>query len=198
MGKLNPSRALIFVGLFFVLGLVVTYFATTTRDYSRPVKQFSELGGDFTLQSYQGEVSLSSYQGNVVVMYFGYTSCAEVCPESLSVMKRAMDRLEEEGIKNVQGVMISVDPSRDNVEALRKFTRHFNERIIGLTGTRQQIKAVGELYGVYYDDAKIRDIKYSVEHASRFYIIDTQGNLVTAMSHTTTPNELAAQIRELI
>ncbi|MBQ4812801.1 hypothetical protein A7985_02375 [Pseudoalteromonas luteoviolacea] len=183
-----------------IIALVWFYLATTTKDFNETRKSFDELGGDFTLQSYAGPVSLSDYKGKIVVMYFGYLSCAEVCPNSLAVMTNAFMRLEKQGHDQVQGLLVSVDPARDTVEDMKEYTDYFHERITGLTGSIEQTKVVSAQYGVYYDDNNLEEsfMEYSVAHASRFYIIDKQGNLITAMSHTTTPNELAAQIKELM
>lgn len=183
-----------------IIGLVGFYLTNTTKDFNQPIKSFDELGGDFTLSGFDGEISLSQYKGDVVVMYFGYMSCAEVCPNSMMVLTNALARLDKQGIKNAQGLFISVDPARDTPDKIKQFTDYFHPRITGLTGSQQQVKDVGALYGVYYDNDNLSEsfMEYSVSHASQFYVLDTNGDLVTTMSHTTTPNELAAQIKELL
>ena len=183
-----------------IIGLVGFYLTNTTKDFNQPIRSFDELGGDFTLSGFDGEISLSQYKGDVVVMYFGYMSCAEVCPNSMMVLTNALARLDKQGIKNAQGLFISVDPARDTPDKIKQFTDYFHPRITGLTGSQQQVKDVGALYGVYYDNDNLSEsfMEYSVSHASQFYVLDTNGVLVTTMSHTTTPNELAAQIKELL
>jgi protein SCO1/2 len=183
-----------------IIGLIVFYIATTTKDFNQPVKPLSELGGDFKLSGYNGDIALSQYKGDVVVMYFGYMSCAEVCPNSMMVLTNALSRLDKQGINNTQGLFVSVDPARDTPDKIKQFTDYFHPRITGLTGSHQQVKDVGALYGVYYDSTNLSEsfMEYSVSHASQFYIIVKNGELATTMSHTTTPNELAAQIKELL
>ena len=192
--------AFLLVCVFSIIGLITFYITTTTKDFNQPVKPFSELGGDFKLSGFNGDISLSQYKGDVVVMYFGYMSCAEVCPNSMMVLTNALSRLDKEGISNTHGLFISVDPARDTPDKIRQFTDYFHPRITGLTGSHQQIKDVGSLYGVYYDSTNLSEsfMEYSVSHASQFYIIDKNGELAITMSHTTTPNELAAQIKELL
>ena len=192
--------AFVFICVASIIGLIGFYLINTTKDFSQPTKSFDELGGDFTLSGFDADVSLSQFQGDVVVLYFGYMSCAEVCPNSMMVLTNALSRLDKQGITNVQGLFISVDPVRDTPDKIKQFTDYFHERITGLTGSHQQVKAVGAQYGVYYDSSNLSEsfMEYSVSHASQFYIIDKAGDLVTTMSHTTTPNELAAQIKELL
>lgn len=188
------------IGITLIGGLITFYISTTTKTLGQSSRPFSELGGDFRLDSAQGEIALSDFKEHVVVLYFGYLSCADVCPNSMTVMSNAFSKLNAEQKDFVQGLFISVDPARDTVKNLAKYTAYFDENILGATGTKEVIKATSEQYGVFYDleDLGSEQSTYSVEHASRFYIIDKTGKLITAMSHTTTPNELAAQIKELL
>ncbi|TMO68344.1 SCO family protein [Pseudoalteromonas aurantia] len=196
----NLRRLFLLSCVLGVVGLVIFYLATTSKDFNQPKKTFAELGGDFTLQSSEGPVSLYDFKGQVVVMYFGYLSCAEVCPNSLAVLTGAMMRLEKSHPNAIQGLFVTVDPTRDTPAELEEYTAYFHDDILGLTGTVEQVKSVSGQYGVFYDNNNLSDsfMEYSVSHASRFYILDKSSKLITAMSHTTTPNELAAQIRELL
>lgn len=196
----NLRRLFLLSCIVGIFGLVFFYVSTTSKDFNQPKKTFAELGGDFTLQSSEGPVSLYDFNGKVVVMYFGYLSCAEVCPNSLAVMTGAMIRLGDEHKEDLHGLFITVDPTRDTTDQLKEYTAYFHENITGLTGSVDDVKAVSGQYGVFYDNNNLAEsfMEYSVSHASRFYILDKSGKLITAMSHTTTPNELAAQIRELL
>ena len=195
----NIARLGIACGLALVIALAAFYVLNSSRDFSESPKTFNELGGDFTLESHLGETSLSDFKGDAVVLYFGYTHCEATCPTSLSIIGRAFKRLEESGINNTQGIMISLDPERDTLEDLKDFTEMFHERILGVMGGKQKTKQVGKQYGVYYDaGGDAEELAYSVDHASQFYVISPEGKLVTAMSPTTTPNELAAQIKEIL
>ncbi|MEC8443360.1 MAG: SCO family protein [Pseudomonadota bacterium] len=159
-----------------------------------------ELGGDFTAVGTDGEFSLSDLRGSAVVMYFGFLSCTEACPESIGVYHAARKKLTEEERDQVKFVFISVDPERDTPEKLKQFESFFNGRLIVVTDTEENIQTLTKQYGVYFDlvDLEGSALQYTVDHSSRFYMVDTQGDLVTAMSHSTTPNELAAKIRQLL
>ena len=188
------------VCLLFTFALIGFYVSTTTKQLGQSSRTFAQLGGDFTLQSHLGPISLSDDLGKVVILYFGYLSCADICPTSMGVLAGALHRLSPEQVDETSGLMISLDPKRDKLENLQKFTAYFHPNIKGVTGSVSSISQVAKQYGVFFNDTNTSGSleEYSVDHASRFYIIDKQGKLITAMSHTTTSNELAAQIKELL
>ncbi len=198
--KQNHVRLILASGLALCLLMVMFYVQTTTVPLGEKLKPFDQYGGDFTLQSSQGPVSLKDHRGDVVVLYFGYLSCAEVCPASMSVMSNALKRVERETGLAVKGLFISVDPKRDDISKMDEFTQYFHHNITGLTGSRAEIEAVAKQYGVYFDEQDMDDsfLEYSVDHVSRFYMIDRAGKLVTAMSHSTTPRELAAKVMQIL
>ncbi len=180
--------------------VVVLFVTTSDNDLGEKPQNFADLGGDFTLSSYQGDVSLSDYRGRVVVMYFGFLTCPEVCPNSMTVIRNAFNRLSPEQSGDTQAILVSVDPNRDTPELLAEYAAFYHPRLVGLTGDKAQIDAVTQQYGAYYDFSEIESVTadYGVEHSSRYYVIDRNGRLVAAMRHSTTPNELAAQIKELL
>ena len=117
----------------------------------------------------------------------------------MGVMSAAFSRLSPATYKHVQGLFISVDPERDDLVSLHQFAKYFDDHVVGLTGTKQQIDTLTKQYGVYFDivDMESSELSYTVDHSSRFYIIDQTGKLVGAMSHNTTPIELAAGIERI-
>ncbi len=187
---------------FFLLmtGLISLFALTTTTPIGVTVEPIYELGGDFTAVGTDGEFSLSDLHGSAVVMYFGFLSCTEACPDSIAVYQAARKKLTPEEREQVKFVFISVDPERDTPEKLKQFESFFNGRLIVVTDTVDKIETLTKQYGVYFDlvDLEGSALQYTVDHSSRFYMVDTEGNLVTAMSHSTTPNELAAKIRQLL
>ncbi|RXJ73216.1 electron transporter [Veronia nyctiphanis] len=196
----NPVKIVLLIGALALVGILALYVYNTTTPIGEKQKQLKDLGGEFQLNSLNGTVSLEQYKGQTVVLYFGFLNCAEVCPSSMSVMSAAFSLLPAEEYENVQGFFISVDPGRDDLESLNKFAKYFDKRIQGLTGTEEEIKALTDQYGVYFDlvDMESSELSYTVDHASRFYIINPEGKLVDAMSHTTTPIELAAGIERVL
>ncbi len=193
----------VFTGIIGVLVLcVVGLYATTTESkFGTPAKTFEQLGGDFTLQSDHGEISLSDFTGKAVVLYFGFLSCPVVCPNSMSVISRALGKLSDAQLEQVQAILVSVDPERDTPQALAAYLSNFHRNIVGVTGTDERLNEIVEQYGVYRTIKQVSGIKKAdvkIEHSSRYYVINRSGKLVDAMRHSTTANELAARLISLI
>jgi len=183
--------------LFSALGLAVVagaYLSFELFGPKTPLPRYaqSSIGGDFTLKSFDGEISLSDYQGEVVMVYFGFMSCPDVCPTSMGVMGTAIKQLSPAQQQKVRGLFISVDPQRDTPEELHAYTQYFSDRIFGATGTQPQIDAIIKQYGAYYSFVPMEDsaLGYTVDHSARIYLIDPDGNLADVLAHDINPVEL--------
>jgi protein SCO1/2 len=153
-------------------------------------------GGDFVLNSYKGEVDTRSLRGQVLILYFGYTWCPDVCPTSLGFLSAALDELNPDELKRVQALFISVDPERDTLDHLKSYGEYFHPRILGITGTHQQLEQVAALYGAAYRHVKQSSATdYVVDHSADLYLVDPQGRLQTTIRHGTQPGEILAVIR---
>lgn len=192
----NPVKLVLALGVLALAGLLALYVDNSTIPIGEKPRQFKDLGGQFQLDSATGAINSEEFKNNVVVMYFGFLNCAEVCPSSMGVMSASFKYLPEDVYNKTQGFFVSVDPKRDDLDSLHEFAQHFDKRILGLTGTEEEIKTMTNQYGVYFDlvDMESSELAYTVDHASRFYVIDPSGKLIDSMSHSTTPIELAARI----
>ena len=152
--------------------------------------------GGFTLQSADGERSLSDYAGRVVLIYFGYTYCPDVCPTSLAIMAEAMRQLE--GEHAVKGLLITIDPERDTPEKLKAYAPFFHPQISGLTSSGPRILEVSTRYGVYFQKVEREDKDYLMDHTSKIYVIDQQGALAGVLGHGVTPGEIVERVRRLL
>ncbi len=198
---MNKAALGLIAGLgVFLAVLIGLFIITSDAELGEKPQRFEDLGGNFTLTSKNGDVSLDDFQGKVVVMYFGFLTCPEVCPQSMTVISSALARLNKQQLAQSQGVLVSVDPNRDTPEKLAEYTEFYHPKLVGLTGTKGDIDSVTRQYGAYYDFSEIESVTedYGVEHSSRYYVIDKKGKLITAMRHSTTPNELYTQILELL
>ena len=156
-------------------------------------------GGDFTLTGSDGPVALADYRGKVVVLYFGYTFCPDVCLISLSLIAQAFSGLDVDALQRVQGVFISVDPERDTPQRLGEYVPFFHPRLIGATGTEEQIAAVARMYGSSYrKHPKGDDGTYAVDHSSVTYIIAADGKLTDMLQHGSSPEVIAAAINKAL
>ncbi len=158
------------------------------------------LGGDFTLSGIDGPASLHDYHDRVVVMMFGFTSCPDICPTGLANVSAALGYLDDDQLRRVQPLFISVDPQRDTVERLDKYVRYFHPQMRGVTGAKADIDAVVSAYGAVYQIIPLTDseLQYSVDHSSRLYLIDPQGQLATLLYHNTPPEQVADAIKALL
>ena len=157
-------------------------------------------GGDFQLQSAAGPFDLKDLRGRVVLIYFGYTWCPDICPTNLAFIASALKSLAPEELARVQVLFVSVDPERDDVHRLAQYTGYFHPQILGLTGTPEQIATAARLYGAAYRRAAQTNsaMGYAVDHSSRTYAVDPRGRLARTLDHATPPDMIAAVVRELL
>ena len=144
------------------------------------------IGGPFQLVNQDGKtVTDKDFAGKYLLVYFGYTSCPDMCPTGLQSISRAMDLLKSDADK-VQPLFITVDPPRDTPARLKQYDAAFHPKIVGLTGTAEQIAAVAKEYQVYYEKGEGED-DYEIEHSSVIYLMNTQGKLVRTFDEEVDP-----------
>lgn len=179
----------------------------------------SGVGGNFSAINDDGEtIELSSYSGKVVVLAFGYSNCADICPVTLGYLKRLYKALSEEEQQKTKVVIVTVDPEYDTPGHLKGFVKHFNDDFIGISGSKEQIDRIVSLYQAHYNklsagDVPTQDIRRinpkrvaegEEEKASLFshtvtiYLIDKEG-YTRSLEYTGTPvEEFTGKIRQLI
>ncbi|MCB2179953.1 SCO family protein [bacterium] len=143
--------------------------------------------------------NLEDQRGKIVLVFFGYTSCPDVCPSTLSDMKRVTETLGDQA-DQTQVVFVTVDPQRDTVEKLHSYLSLFNPKFLGLTGTEDDLSPVWADYGVYreIDTESQTAAGYLVNHSSRMYLINRDGDLVMTYSFGTPPDAIADDILYLL
>jgi protein SCO1/2 len=157
-------------------------------------------GGDFTLESFKGAVSTGNYRGRVIMLYFGYTQCPDVCPTSFSLMSQALNELDAKELDRIVGIFVSVDPKRDSVERLAEYVAYFHPSFIGVTGSQEAVAKAARLYGVQYSytNESQSAMGYIVNHSAAVYLIDREGELRFAFPHETPPETMLGAIRMLL
>ena len=155
---------------------------------------------DFTLDSPEGALSLKDLRGNVVLIFFGFTSCPDVCPISLSTISHAFSYLTDDELKRSRTLFISLDPERDTMERLKKYTGYFHPNIIGVTGTMKELGRVAGIYGVKFEKKEAPDsaLGYLIYHSAKIFVIGTQGELRKTFPHNIDAQLLVRQIRSLL
>ncbi len=154
---------------------------------------------DFILDSSQGgKFQLSEHQGQFVMMFFGYTFCPDVCPTTLYEMKQVKEKLRENS-DALTFVFVTVDPQRDSPEQLARYLQSFNDQFYGLSGSQETLQAVWDDYGVYREIQELDSpIGYLVDHTSRLYLINPQGELVMTYLFDTVVDDIVADLNYLI
>jgi protein SCO1/2 len=160
------------------------------------------LGGPFTLVDQSGRtVSERDFAGRPLLLYFGYSYCPDVCPTELGTIAAALDAMGP-AAERVTPVFITIDPERDTPAALADYVSRFHPRMIGLTGTAEQVAQAARAYRVYYAKVRPRDATdYLMDHSSFIYFVGPDGRVRSLFRPETTPEAIAgavaAQLRAL-
>jgi protein SCO1/2 len=156
-------------------------------------------GGDFALEGPQGPFRLQDQRGKVVLVYFGYTFCPDICPTNLALMTQALNAMTEEELARLQGVFISVDPERDTLERLAVYTDYFHPSIVGVTGSTNDIPPIAKQYGAAYRRVEGESRGgYLIDHSSNTYVIAPDGSLYAILPHATPAREILRVTRQLL
>jgi protein SCO1/2 len=154
--------------------------------------------GDFTLRSAEGPVAREDLEGKVAPIFFGYTSCPDICPTTLLRLSNAMDRLGQDA-EDVQVVFVSVDPERDTPERASAYAEAVNPSFIGVTGTPQEIADVAAQYGIYYAKAEGSDATgYLVDHTGTITVLDESGRVALLWSPDVTAEQMAEDLSAML
>ena len=155
---------------------------------------------DFTLDSPEGALSLKDLRGNVVLIFFGFTSCPDVCPISLVTISHAFSYLTDDELERSRSLFISLDPERDTMERLKKYTGYFHPNIIGVTGTMEELVRVADIYGVKFEKKETPDsaLGYLIYHSAKIFVIGPRGELRKTFQHNTDARLLSQQIKILL
>lgn len=157
----------------------------------------ADIGGPFELTDHTGSpFGTADLAGDYALIYFGYTFCPDICPTELGQIAEAIDLLEDDG-NRVRPVMITIDPERDTVENLSEYVPLFHERLVGLTGTEDQIRNVASDYRVFYRKVENPDYTYYLmDHTSFVYLLAPSGEIASMFRYGTPPADMATAIRQ--
>lgn len=178
----------------------------TAGEQARTAQQVARdiVTGEFSLIDHNGNaVTDGSYRGSWPLIFFGYTHCPDVCPTTLGAVALVMDALGEDAAK-VQPLFITVDPERDTPEIMAAYVDAFHPRIVGLSGSLEQVAAAARSHRAYYarapveEGAEIGETEYAMDHSAYLYLMDPQGVYADVFSPIDTADEIAAKIREFL
>jgi cytochrome oxidase Cu insertion factor (SCO1/SenC/PrrC family) len=158
------------------------------------------VGGPFTMVNHRGEtVTEKTFLGKPMLLFFGFTYCPDVCPTELQVMAAAISELGDDG-KDIQPILVSVDPARDTPDVLSNYVANFGEQFVGLTGTDEQVKQITSAYRVFYEkrENKADPKNYLMDHSSIIYLMGPDGQFLKHFSYTTDAKILAEGLRKAL
>lgn len=159
----------------------------------------THLGKDVAMVDQDGHPrKLTDFAGKVLVVFFGYTQCPDVCPTSLAELAQVNKALGPDASR-VQVVMISVDPERDTPDVMKQYVTAFDPGFIGLTGSPDQVKQAATSFKAYYAKVPSKDGKdYSMDHSAPFYLLDGKGEARVLAGNTIGADALVHDIRALL
>ncbi len=186
-------------GLVFGLAAVVVLgLLLRPHQFGGTVLQSPQPAYDFTLTGTDNQpVSLHDFRGKLVLLFFGYTSCPDVCPTTLQEMRAVLDLLGKHA-DVVQPVFISVDPEKDTAQRMKAYLANVNPRVMGLVGEMETITEVASRYGIFFQKQPYGSAgSYTVDHTATQLLLDEQGYLRVVYPYGTPAEAIARDIRYL-
>jgi len=195
-------KAFLFSGLALVTISLIIMLTMTPSIKTKPSSNTNvgilnndpSIGGDFSLINANNKVVNSQkLRGKMLLIYFGFTYCPDICPASLYEMSKAINQINDRD--KVEAIFITVDPDRDTPQQLKEYFNDFDSRIIPLTGTPQEIDKVAKQFRVYYArSTDTPDKNYLINHSSFFYLVDDSGKFIKYYPSGIDGNEMGMDI----
>jgi cytochrome oxidase Cu insertion factor (SCO1/SenC/PrrC family) len=187
-----------------IFGLCVLLIAAALGGYTlwsaqsfKKTSGVALVGGPFTMVNHKGEtVTDLAFRGRPMLLFFGFTFCPDICPTELQVMTTAIADLGDAG-KDIQPILVSVDPARDTPEVMAAYVANFGDNVIGLTGSEKQVADMASAYRVFYskqENAK-DPANFLMDHSSIIYLMGADGKFIKHFSYTTDAKALAAGLK---
>jgi protein SCO1 len=199
MNRRNALASLAAGALTAGLGAVLAACSGNKPQFKAVDITGADYAKDFQLPDQNGQLrTLKDFRGKLVVMFFGYTQCPDVCPTTLADVAQARKLMGPDGAK-VQALFVTVDPQRDTPEVLKGYMANFDPSFLALRGTPEQLAAVAKEYKVYYKkvDGKT-PTSYTMDHSAANYVYDTQGHLRLYSHYDAGPQALASDLEQLL
>lgn len=168
----------------------------------RPPLEGAAIGGPFTLVDKDGGiVTWDQFRGMWRVVYFGYTFCPDACPMDVQAMMRgfySFEKARPQVAAKVQPIFISIDPARDTREVVGQWTAAFGPRLLGLTGTPQQVKTAADAFAAYYKKGEQTPGGYLMDHSRIAYLMDPNGKPIAMLPVDKGPDAVAAELAKWV
>ena len=192
--------------LIFLLLVVTTVMVVITKNRitndvpvsSSEGEGVANVGGNFTLTNQYGiTVTDKDFRGKVMMVFFGFTSCPDICPVTAASFAKTLESLGDKA-KMVAPIFITVDPQNDTPAVLKEYLGNFDKRIIGLTGNDEQTNQVAYAYKTYFSKSKTESGDESVDHSGFIYIMDKNGVYVQHFPYDASAEDITAAVSNLL
>lgn len=199
----------IFIASCLIAGVLsFQVYQQFSDEQNKDVKAAYLPAGDFSLMQGEEPFDTQSLRGSPFVLYFGFTSCPDVCPLGLTVIRDALNSSEK--FSQVKALFVTVDPERDTAEVLADYTAFFHKNIIPLRGSKLETDVIAKQYGTYFVKAPLPGAQqpkegevvdpsqYTVDHTAYYFVMDSNGKLKRVLEHNTKAEDLAQVIENLL
>lgn len=188
------------LGSFAVAGVMLVGCQSKQVTFNATDITGASFARDFKLTDHEGNPrQLSDFAGKVLVVFFGFTFCPDVCPSTLTQMKAVRESLSPQEQQNMQVVFITVDPERDTPEKLSNYVPAFDASFIGLHGSSDQIKATAREFKVFFAKVPGRtEGSYTMDHTAASYVFDKQGQVRLMVRHNAMTDAIVSDIKQLL
>jgi protein SCO1 len=189
---------LVIVAFLLGLGSMLGLLLVVAKPQAGSLPGTAAIGGPFTLIDQNGHpVSDADFKGEPFLVFFGFTHCPDACPTTLMELSDVLDKLGSDADK-VRVLFITVDPERDNPGALKDYLSAFSPRLVGLTGDLAAVTAVAKEYHVYFKKVPLEGGDYTMDHTALVYLMSKEGRFVSPFSLKRSPQEAAADLRQML
>ena len=199
MSKRNNLKRLAILGLFAAAMGLMSACSDKKPGFAAIDVTGADYARDFSLTDHNGQTrTIRDFSGKVVVLFFGYTQCPDVCPTSMAELAEIKKLLGKDGDR-LQGLFISVDPQRDTPEVLKAYMTNFDPSFLALYATPDKLMALAKDYKVYFKKVDGQTpTSYTMDHSAGSYVYDTQGKLRLYTRYGTGVTPLLADIKLLL
>jgi protein SCO1/2 len=196
------SWTLVAVAIFVVTGIAVGWLRTEWLDKGQSPAVTTagkpDIGGPFSLVNHRSErVSEATFRGKATAYFFGFTHCPEVCPTTLFAMTQRLKELGPEADK-LNVAFVTVDPERDTAELLRRYLESFDPRIVGLTGTPEEVSAMTKSFRIASRKVPTEGGDYTMEHTASVVVMDADGQFFTLIDYHEDAASALAKLRRAL
>jgi len=157
-----------------------------------------EIVDEAVLMDFNGrKTKLQDFKDKAIILFFGFTSCPDVCPSALAKFDLVVEGLGEKADK-IRVIFVSLDPERDNPDVLRTYVTSFNDNFIGLTGSESELSKLAKSYKIFYQKTFEADGGYTIDHFSGAYLIDNSGRPRVLIGHTQAVGDIVKDVLQIL